>query len=94
MKLTTTIRAVTCACLLWEIPLQAAVSHPAPPPWQPDPAQREHLRRSLTLLNTSTPTDRKTVRVLFYGQSITQQGWWKEVERYLRSTYTNANLVV
>jgi hypothetical protein len=42
----------------------------------------------------STPGDRKTVRVLFYGQSITQQDWWKEVANYLRSTYTNANLVI
>ncbi len=68
--------------------------YPPVPPWQPDPGQREHLRRSLTLLSSSTPADRKTVRVLFYGQSITQQDWWKEVERYLRATYTNANLVI
>ncbi|HVV73094.1 MAG TPA: hypothetical protein VHI52_16595, partial [Verrucomicrobiae bacterium] len=70
------------------------VEYPPIPAWQPDPLQREHLRRSLTLLQTSTPTDRKTVRVLFYGQSITQQAWWKEIERYLRSTYTNANLII
>jgi len=71
-----------------------AAAYPAPTPWQPDPAEREKLRRSLTLLQSSTPTDRKNVRVLFYGQSITQQAWWKEVERYLRATYTNANLIV
>lgn len=72
-------------------------SAPAYPPVSvrpPDGEQREHLRRSLTLLANSTPTDRKTVRVLFYGQSITQQAWWKEVERYLRTTYPHANLVV
>ena len=85
---------LTCAGLLWSAPLHAAVSYPAPPPWQPDPEQREHLRRSLTLLGASTPADRKTVRVLFYGQSITQQAWWKEVAHYLRSTYTNADLVI
>lgn len=85
---------LTCIGLLSNGPLRAAAPYPAPPPWQPDPEQREHLRRSLTLLNTSTPADRKTVRVLFYGQSITQQAWWKEVERYLRATYTNANLLV
>lgn len=83
-----------CAAILWNAPLRAADSHPAPVPWQPNPEQREHLRRSLTLLNTSTPTDRKTVRVLFYGQSITQQSWWKEVDHYLRTTYTNANLII
>ena len=90
----TTTLALTCVCLLRQIPLLGAVSYPAPPPWQPDPEQREHLRRSLTLLSTCTPADRKTLRVLFYGQSITQQAWWKEVERYLRSTYSNANLIV
>ncbi|HWH68628.1 MAG TPA: hypothetical protein VNT26_04550 [Candidatus Sulfotelmatobacter sp.] len=73
---------------------QAAPSYPAPPAWQPDPKQREQLRRSLTLLETSTPAQRHTVRVLFYGQSITQQSWWKEVAQYLRATYTNANLII
>jgi hypothetical protein len=85
---------LTCACLLRNALPQAAIPYPAPPPWQPDPGQRGHLRRSLTLLGASTPADRKTVRVLFYGQSITQQAWWKEVERYLRAAYTNANLIV
>jgi hypothetical protein len=91
---TTLALGLTCVGLFWNGPLRAAVSYPAPPPWQPNPEQREHLRRSLTLLNASTPTDRKTVRILFYGQSITQQAWWKEVERYLRATYPNANLIV
>lgn len=68
--------------------------YPAPRQWQPAQTEREKLRRSLTLLQTSTPTNRHTVRILFYGQSITQQAWWKEVERYLRSTYTNANLLI
>lgn len=72
----------------------AAADYPPPAPWKPDPAQREYLRRSLTLLSTSTPTERHTVKVLFYGQSITAQDWWKEVARYLRSTYTNANLII
>lgn len=95
MKLNTRILVgLTCISLLWNGPLNAAESFPAPKPWQPDPEQREHLRRSLTLLNTSTPKDRKTVRVLFYGQSITQQAWWKELERTLRTTYTNAHLVI
>ena len=93
-KRATAALGLACACLLWNAALPAAISYPSPPPWQPDPKEREHLRRSLTLLETSTPADRKTVRVLFYGQSITQQAWWKEVEQYLRATYTNANLIV
>lgn len=80
----------------WLTRSQAAETRdfPQPPAWRPDPAQREKLRRSLTLLGSSTPIDRKTVRVLFYGQSITQQAWWKEVAKYLRDTYTNANLII
>jgi hypothetical protein len=95
MRLKTIIElAWACSALLWKAGTCAADSYPAPPPWQPEPEQREHLRRSLTLLNDSTPADRKTVRVLFYGQSITQQAWWREVEGYLRATYTNANLII
>jgi type 1 glutamine amidotransferase len=85
---------LACAGLWTYSSLFAAIIYPAPPPWQPDPEQREHLRRSLTLLQSSTPAERKTVRVLFYGQSITQQAWWKEVAKYLRSTYTNATLII
>ena len=86
--------ACVCSALFWKGAICAADSYPTPPPWQPEPEQREHLRRSLTLLNGSTPADRKTVRVLFYGQSITQQAWWREVEGYLRATYSNANLII
>ncbi len=74
---------------------QTGANHYPPiPVWQPDPAQRAHLRRSLTLLATSTPEHRHTVRVLFYGQSITQQAWWLEVARFLRATYPNADLIM
>jgi hypothetical protein len=72
----------------------ASTNYPPIPPWQPDPAQRENLRRAITLMSSSTPEHRNTVRVLFYGQSITQQAWWQEVARYLRETYPHANLVI
>jgi hypothetical protein len=72
----------------------ATASMPPVPSWVPDPAQREGLRRSLTLLASSTPENRHKVRVLFYGQSITQQGWWEDVAGYLRRTYPHADLVV
>ena len=31
-----------------------------------------------------------TVRILFYGQSITEQDRWQDVRKYIRFTYTNA----
>ena len=69
-------------------------NYPSPSPWQPEPNQREHLRRSLTLLGSSTPTNHHTVRVLIYGQSISQQAWWKEIENYLQTIYPNANVIL
>lgn len=48
----------------------------------------------MTLLATSTPQHRNTVRVLFYGQSITEQEWSKQVADWLRAKYPNANLVI
>jgi hypothetical protein len=52
------------------------------------------LRRTMHLLSSSTPERRNTVRVLFYGQSITRQAWWLEVEDYLRQRFPDANLIV
>lgn len=48
----------------------------------------------MRLLATSTPTKRNTVRVLFYGQSITEQAWSGKVAEWLRKTYPDANLVI
>lgn len=84
---------VAASCILGSPGLQAQ-TYPAIPHWQPDAAQRENLRRSLSLLSTSTPAKRNTVKVLFYGQSITEQDWSRQVAQYLRETYTNANLII
>jgi GDSL-like Lipase/Acylhydrolase family len=60
-----------------------------------DPAQYgTGIRRTLYRLATSTPTHRNTIRILFYGQSITQQEWWLEVVRNLRQQFPYANLIV
>ena len=53
-----------------------------------------NIQRTLTLLATSTPDHRNTVKILFYGQSITEQDWWKEVAADLRRRFPNANLVI
>lgn len=52
------------------------------------------LKRTLYLLASSTPTQRHTVRILFYGQSITKQEWWIQVVDKLRERFPNANLMV
>ncbi len=53
----------------------------------------QHLQRTMTLLATSTPERRNKVRILFYGQSITVQKWWKAVEKDLRERFPHADLV-
>lgn len=52
------------------------------------------IQRTMTLLTTSTPERRNTVRILFYGQSITEQNWWKAVADDLRQRFPHANLVI
>ena len=48
----------------------------------------------MRLLTESRQGHRNTVRVLFYGQSITAQNWAQEVERSLRTRFPQADLVV
>ena len=52
------------------------------------------IQRTMQLLAGSTPEHRNTVRVLFYGQSITEQAWTKAVSEYLKTTYPDADLVI
>lgn len=54
----------------------------------------QHIQRAMTLLATSTPEHRNTVRILFYGQSITAGTWHKRVEEDLKARFPNADLVV
>ena len=53
-----------------------------------------NVQRTMRLLATSTPEKRNTARILFYGQSITEQNWSKLVEDALRRRFPNANLIV
>ncbi len=53
-----------------------------------------NVQRTMRLLATSTFEKPNTVRVLFYGQSITEQGWWKRVAEDLRKRFPNARLVI
>jgi hypothetical protein len=48
----------------------------------------------MRLLATSTPQQRNTVRILFYGKSLAEQGWAKLVEDDLRRRFPHANLIV
>lgn len=52
------------------------------------------IQRTMNLLSSSTPARKNTVRVLFYGQSITEQKWWESVAGDLRRRFPNANLII
>jgi hypothetical protein len=52
------------------------------------------IQRTMTLLASSTPTQRNTVRILFYGQSITEQTWSKLVTEDLKNRFPSANLII
>lgn len=65
-----------------------------PPKWMGDMQGRgANLQRTMRLLATSTPEHRNTVRVLFYGQSITDQNWTEIVAADLRTRFPHANLI-
>jgi len=53
-----------------------------------------NIQRTMTLLATSTPERRRSVKILFYGQSITEQDWWKSVADDLRRRYPHADLQI
>ncbi len=53
-----------------------------------------NIQRTMRLLATSNAEQRNTVRILFYGQSITEQKWAKLVEEDLRRRFPHANLII
>lgn len=78
-------------------PLMCVMQTPTYPP-VPVAADRSGfgrgIQRTMTLLETSRPKHRNTVRILFYGQSITEQDWSRQVAEWLRAKYPNANLII
>ncbi|MGE5610971.1 MAG: SGNH/GDSL hydrolase family protein [Bacillota bacterium] len=66
-----------------------------PVPAAKDPQQLGlGIQQTMTLLATSTPEHRNKVRILFYGQSITEQDWWKRVAEDLRKRFPYADLEI
>lgn len=52
------------------------------------------IQRTMTLLATSTPEKRNHVRILFYGQSVTLNPWWKDVAEDLKKRFPHADLEI
>jgi hypothetical protein len=47
------------------------------------------IARTLEIIRTSTPSNHKILKVLFYGQSITRSGWDKAVVEHWHQKYPN-----
>ncbi len=67
--------------------------YPPPRPAADASSYGRHIQRSMTLMAASTPQKRNTVRILYYGQSITGQRWSDRVDAWLRKTYPNTDFV-
>lgn len=65
--------------------------HDAPPE---DVRGLANIQRSLRRLAESRADAKQALRVLFYGQSITESGWSREIESMLRRRYPEAELEV
>jgi len=53
-----------------------------------------YIQHTMNLLQTSTPEHRNTVRILVYGQSLSEQDWWLEVKRYFEKQFPHADLIM
>lgn len=52
------------------------------------------VQRTMQLLALSTPEKKNTVKILVYGQSISEQDWWLEVKRDLTARFPNARIIM
>jgi hypothetical protein len=57
-------------------------------------SDEQKIARTLEIIRTSTPTNHKVLKVLFYGQSITRSGWHNAVVAHWRERYPNTVFVV
>ena len=87
-------RFIGILLLFVTISLHAAESYPRLKPGG-DPSQRgTALQRTMTLLQSSAIEKKNTVRILFYGQSITEQAWWLQVRQDLQKRFPLATLEI
>jgi hypothetical protein len=73
---------------------QEAPRFPAPKTLGQVETYGRNLQRTMALLAGSAPRRRNTVKILFYGQSITEQTWSKLVAEDLRRRFPHANLII
>jgi hypothetical protein len=88
-KIATTI---LLAIIVFAIPAQG--QH-FPLPAVPDTSQAgRYIQRTMHLLASSTQEKKNTVKILVYGQSISEQSWWLEVKRDISGRFPNAHITM
>ena len=77
-------------------PMRAWSDAGFPPPEPPEHPETlgAGIGRTMHLLRASTAEHRNKVRILFYGQSITEQEWWHQVADNLRQRFPLADLEI
>ena len=80
--------------LFTAVAVTSAAEFPAPKSLGATENYGRNIQRTMKLLASSTPEKRNTVRVLFYGQSITEQKWSEIVADDLRTRFPHADLVI
>ncbi len=48
----------------------------------------------MSLLKHNTPEKRNRVKILVYGQSISEQEWWLEVKRCVEKRFPDAGIIM
>jgi hypothetical protein len=81
-------------CLMISDVFAEDANYPKPKPAQDTASYGKHFQRSITLMATSTPEKRNTIRILYYGQSITGQRWSDMVDAYLKEKFPNTDFVI
>jgi len=88
------VRLISFVLFAVALALRAAESYP-PLKSPGDASQRgAALQRTMTLLQSSAIEKKNTVRILFYGQSITEQSWWQLVRQDLEKRFPLATLEI
>jgi hypothetical protein len=84
------------AGLALALPLPAQTKPPFPAPTQLELKDElgRGVQRFMQRIEASTPQHKYTLRILFYGQSITEQAWAKRVADHLRALYPNVNFII
>jgi len=72
-----------------------AFSQSHPMPVLPDTSLLgKYTSRTMNLLKNSTPEKKESVKILVYGQSISEQEWWLEVKRSVKERFPDADIIM